>query len=452
MRSLPVSSSRRSSRCRAGVLFSLLLLWSLAALPAPLASARQEGKRVAIRCVRLVDVRAGKAIENAVILVTGDRITAVGENLSVPPGVSVIDLGKATVLPGLIDCHTHLLLNMKPGISDDDNMLAAVAQMGTAKRALLGARSAREDLEAGFTSVRDLGNSGVNGDIALRDAIDNGWIPGPRIVASTRAIAAAGGQFGGLTPEAQPLIAQEYAVVSGVEEARKAVRQALYDGADCIKVIVNTGPRILSLEEMKTIVEEAHRVGKKVAAHAIGDLATRIAADAGVDSIEHGYTIPDDVLATMAKKHIFLVPTDFTPEGYAVFAPANLTPEERKEMEAGTTAFARANGARLMRAIRAGVPIAAGSDQYYQIQGKTRGEASKYMFRAYAAAGMPPLAIVRATTLNAAELLGLQNAVGVIEPGKLADLIAVSGDPLTDITALEKVTFVMRSGQVIRGR
>ena len=185
-----------------------------------------------------------------------------------------------------------------------------LTQLGTTKRALLGALQAREMLEAGFTSVRDVGNSGWNGDVALRDAIRLNWVVGPRLFASTRALSAAGGQFGNVSAEMQKILEQEYVVISGVEEARRAVRQAFYDGADCIKVIVNTGPRVVSLEELKVIVEEAHRVNRKVSAHAIGDAATRVAAEAGVDSIEHAYTIPDDALKLMAAKKIFLVPTD----------------------------------------------------------------------------------------------------------------------------------------------
>ena len=251
----------------------------------------------------MLDVKTGAVIKNAVVLIENGRITDAGENLAIPAGAEVIDLGGAMLMPGLIDTHTHLLQNYDPAFGGDDpNMILTVTQMGTTKRALLGVAMAREMLEAGFTAVRDVGNSGVNGDVALRDAIREGWVTGPRMVVSTRALTAAGGQFGNVTREVQQILDQEYVIVSGVEEARKAVRQAFYDGADCIKVIVNTGPRVLSLEEMKVIVEEAHRVNRKVAAHAIGDLATRISAEAGVDSIEHGYTIPDDVLKMMAGK------------------------------------------------------------------------------------------------------------------------------------------------------
>jgi imidazolonepropionase-like amidohydrolase len=407
----------------------------------------------ALKCGKLVDVKSGTSINNAVILIEGEQIKAVGSNLAVPSGARVLDLGSATVLPGLIDSHTHLLQNYDFAFGGDDpNMILTVVQMGNSKRALLGAAMAREDLEAGFTTVRDLGNSGLNGDVALRDAIRAGWVIGPRIVASTRALSAAGGQFGGISAETQKIIEQEYVVISGVEDARRAVRQAFYDGADCIKVIVNTGPRVVSLEEMKVIVEEAHRVGRKVAAHAIGDLATRIAAEAGVDSIEHAYTIPDDVLKIMAEKKIFLVPTDYPPEFYPPFfrSTGTLTPEQIKQAEEEARQFATANNKRLARAVKAGVRIAAGSDEYYQEHGKTRGQSSKLMFRAYAASGMSPLEILRAATINAAELLGLQDRTGSIEANKFADLIAVEGDPLKDVTELERVRFVMKGGKVVK--
>lgn len=406
----------------------------------------------AIRAGRLLDVKTGAVIPKAVVLVSGGRITAVGPEVAVPADATVIDLSRYTVLPGLIDAHTHLLQNYSGTLGGDDpNMVLTVAQLGTVRRALLGVKMGREDLESGITTVRDLGNSGVNGDVALRDAINDGWVTGPRIVASTRALSAAGGQFGGLAAEVQALIANEYVVISNQDEARRAVRQAFYDGADVIKVIVNTGPRVVSLEEMKAIVEEASRVGRKVAAHAIGDTATRIAAEAGVASIEHAYTVPDDVLAMMAKKRIFLVPTDYPAEGYtAVGGSSGDSAEQQQRRAAGAAQFAKNNGGRLMRAVKAGVPIAFGSDEYYQFPGKTRGEASHQTLHAYHAAGMSPLQVIQAATINAAELLGWQSRIGAIEQGKLADIIAVEGDPLSGMDALDAVRFVMKDGVVVR--
>jgi imidazolonepropionase-like amidohydrolase len=408
-------------------------------------------KTTVVRAARMLDVRTGTVVANASIVVTGARITAAGANVATPAGAAVIDLGDVLLMPGLIDAHTHLLQNYEGRVgSDDPNMVLTVAAMGTTRRALLGVAMGRQDLEAGITTVRDLGNSGWNGDVALRDAITAGWVVGPRIVASTRALAAAGGQFGGLAPEAQKLIENEYVVISGVEEARKAVRQAFYDGADVIKVIVNTGPRVVSLDELKVIVEEAHRVGKRVAAHATSDQATRIAADAGVNSIEHGYSLPDDAIKTMKDKGIFLVPTDYPAEFYADALGGTLTAEERANRLAAARTFVVQSSDRLMRAAKAGVRIAYGSDEYYDAPGQSRGQSSLLTLRAYQEAGMSPLDVLRAATLNSADLLGLGDRIGAIEAGKLADIIAVDGDPTKDVKDLSRVRFVMKGGQVVR--
>lgn len=414
------------------------------------AQAPARARLVAVRCGRLLDVKAGSVIRDAVILVEGERVVRVGSRLPVPAGARVIDLGGATVLPGLIDAHTHLLADYDGSRGGDDaNMILTVAQLGAARRALLGAALAREALEAGITTVRDLGNSGAGGDVALRDAVRAGWVVGPRIVASTRALAPAGGQFGRLSAEAQRLIEQEYVTVSGAEEARRAVRQAVYDGADCIKVVVDAGPRRLTPEEMGVIVSEAHRAGRKVAAHVEGDEAARVAAEAGVDSIEHGYGLPEDVLGLMAAKKIFLVPT-IQPADFYVRVFGKSYGDEIGEYEAGARRATEAKQQTLARAFRAGVRIAAGSDQYYRVPGQTRGQSSLRVLRSYAAAGMPALAIIRAATSEAADLLGMSGRVGVLEPGAFADLVAFEGDPLADLSELERARFVMKGGEVVR--
>jgi len=406
---------------------------------------------VVVRAAKMLDVKAGKVVANPVVVIEGERIKEAGPGLTVPAGAKVIDLGGATLMPGLIDAHTHLLQNYDFALGgDDNNMVLTVAQMSPAERALLGAKMGREDLEAGITTVRDVGNSGINGDVALRRAISRGWVSGPRIVACTRALAAAGGQFGKLQHAAQALVKQEYVEIATVDDARRAVQRAFYDGADCIKVIVNTGPRVVSLEEMKAIVEEAHRVHKKVAAHAIGDEATRIAAEAGVDSIEHAYIVPDDVLKAMASKKIFMVPTDYPEEIYTGFTPPGATPEERKETEAAMKQFVQGSRERLKRAVAAGVRIAAGSDEYYQMGKRTRGESSTLIYEAYRDSGMTPWQIIQAATMNGAELLDWQDRIGSIEAGKLADIVATSGDPSQDVRELEKVKFVMKGGDVVR--
>ncbi len=433
------------------VCFCLVLI--AAAISSPFLVA-QTPKRTAVKAARMLDVKNGNVIKNPVVMIENGRISEVGEGLSIPADAEVIDLGTSILLPGLIDTHTHLLSNFKPEFGGDDpNMVLTVAQQSNAKRALLGSVMGRQMLDAGFTTIRDLGNAGVNGDIALRDSIRDGWVMGPRMMVSTRAVSVTGGQFGSISSESQKMIDQEYVIVNGVEEARKAVRQAIYDGADCIKVIVNSATGLLSLEEVKAIVDESHRLNKKVAAHAIGNQATRIAAMVGVDSIEHAYMIPDDALQMMAQKRIFLVPTDFPAEFYldVVPPPPNSSPAQIQQMKDAVKQFALASQKRLDRAVKAGVRIAAGSDSYYKVPNKTRGQLSILMFRAYAAAGMIPLEIIRAATINAADLLAGERAeFGSIEKGKYADLIAVPGDPLVDITELERVHFVMKGGVVIR--
>lgn len=429
------------------------LLMSLLSLFAP-AQESPKPAIIAIRAARMIDGKSDTAIASPVILIENGKITAVGAGLAIPAGAKVVDLGDLTLLPGLIDAHTHLLLEMDGSalLFQDIAMLKVVATESTAERALLGAKLGREDLEAGITTVRDVGNSGVNGDIALRDAINNGWVPGPRIVASTRALAAPGGQFGALIPEAQKIIEQEYVTLNGAQSGRQAVRQALYDGANCIKVIVNGSPANVTLDEMKAIVEEAHTAGVKVAAHATDDKATRIAAEAGADSIEHAYSISDDTLKIMAAKHIFMVPTDGTMEEYLKMTLGRRKPttEEKAGLEKEFSSYVTGNGDRLRRAIKFGVPIAFGSDMYLTLPEETRGQASLDGLAAYAEEGMTPLQIIHAATRNAAELLGLQSEIGTLEAGKAADIIAVPGDPLKDATALQHARFVMKGGEIIR--
>lgn len=379
--------------------------------------------KIAVTAKRMIDVRSGKEIPDVVILIENNKITGVGSKLKIPDSIQIIALGDVTLLPGLIDAHTHLLHQYYAKYGDDNsNRLLEMVQLGPAKRALLGVRLAREMLEAGFTSVRDLGNAGINADIALRDAINSGDVIGPRMFVSTRALSPVGGQFQSVTPAAQELISQEYVQISGAEEARKAVRQAIYDGADCIKVIANVGTRRLSLEEMKVIVAEARRANLPIAVHATdGDGPSMIAVEAGVSSIEHAYTVSDTVLNSMARKKIFLVPTDVP----------------------GVTRYQE----RIKRAVKAGVRIAIGSDIYYEFPGKTRGQISAGMYKTYVTSGMTNIEVLRAATINPADLIG-NNSIGAIEVGRFADIIAVKGNPLADISVLENVFFVMKDGKV----
>lgn len=381
------------------------------------------------------------------MIVRGDRIDNIGSTLAIPAGMRTIDLGNLTLLPGLIDSHSHLLKNNNPRFFDGPSMLLDVTIGNTTTRALRGAAMARQDLEAGITTVRDAGNSGINGDVALRDAIDAGWVTGPRIVACTRALSPAGGQFPRLATESQRLVEAEYVPVSGPDEARKAVRQAISDGADCIKVIVDAGDLTMSPEELDAIVAEARRHGKTVAAHAVSETAIRLAVEARVNSIEHGFSLQEDLAKRMVANGVFLVPNDYPVEVYLMGTP--LTPEQRREAERPYRGFRDWTRKRLTLAVRTGVRIAAGSDMYNDV-GLSRGAASLLILGGYAEAGMTPIEIVRAATVNAAELLGRARDVGTLERGKYADLIAVPGDPLLDALVLQRVRFVMKGGRVIK--
>ncbi len=421
----------------------------------PICSA--QGNETLIRAGELLDVRSGEYVKDQGIFISEGKIREIGPFAKVRaghPATATIDLSARYVLPGLIDCHTHLLSSVPAGTSDDYNMLLTAAGMSTAERALLGARNARQVLESGITTVRDVGNSGVNGDVALRNAIDRGWVVGPRILASTRALALPGAQFPvAMNPEvASAIWNQEYAIVANVEEARAAVRNAIASGARVIKVIGDSYLNLFTVEELKAIVEIAHQVHIKVAVHAVYEPEVHAAALAGVDSIEHAYAITDEDLELMRKNNVYLVPTDWPlQEIIATSAlPAGATTEERKAEELFDKKAIAVRQERLRHAMVLGVKIAFGSDWYYDLPDHTRGEESLKTLDAYAEAGMTPIAIIRSATIDAADLLGWTGKVGVIEPGAYADVTAFAADPLVDVKTIGRVAFVMKDGAVIK--
>lgn len=426
------------------------------------ASAQEQGgddaKVTLVKAGRLLDVKTGQYLPNYGVLVEGERIKLVGPLAEVqaraPMGAAVIDLGNATVLPGLIDSHSHLLSAMEGRLNISENVVVTLVQQGAVRRALLGAAMAREDLEAGITTVRNLGHSGAHGDAALRDAVNAGLLPGPRILAAARKLTPPGGQtLAGVDPAmAESIIAQEFRPVSGAEDARRAVREVLFAGADVVKVVADDGNRALGADELRAIVEEAHSRGVKVAAHATGAAAVRAAVEAGVDSVEHATEATDEVLRMMRERGLFLGATVWTPEAIAhIFTSARaMTAKERAEFEAFMARLVEPSSALLRRAMKVGVKIAPGSDMWWRYPGRTRGQASLLMLTALGRAGMPAPAIVRAVTADAAELLGRQASVGTVEAGKFADLVAVAGDPLADVAELERVRFVMKGGAVVK--
>jgi imidazolonepropionase-like amidohydrolase len=433
----------------------MLVIGALLLLASGTAVAQQRSVSL-IEPYRVLDVRSGTCRNHQGVLIENGRIQEVGELDAVrahaPKEVRAIELPGATLLPGLIDCHAHLLIAVD-GRFLGDALTVVVAQMSPSQRALLGARNAREDLEAGVTTVRMVGHSGIDGDAALRNAIDAGWIPGPRIQAATRKLAPPGGQALPLhSAFAAEMTNQEFRIVAGVDDARRAVREALHEGANLIKAVPGDQPPRMGTDELRAIVDEAHRARIKVAAHASTVDAIQIAIDAGVDSIEHADEATDEQLQAMRARDIFLGATEWTRQALlAPYAKVLALPALQAGFDAYFKRYSENSIRRLKSAMRLGVKIAAGSDMWFDYPGKTRGEATVMVLSSgLRAEGMPAADVIRAMTVSAAELMGWQDRVGTLEPGRFADLIAVAGDPLEDIGELERVKFVMKGGQVVK--
>jgi imidazolonepropionase-like amidohydrolase len=417
-----------------------------------------------VKAGRLLDPRTGNVLSPAAVLIEDGKIKDVGSPSQVqahaPAGVKTIDLGNATLLPGLIDSHTHLLLDVivppeaesarhlngdfAPGL-----LLAILESPG--ERVLRGAELASQDLESGFTTVRNLGHSGIDGDVVLRDAINAGRVPGPRILASGRKLMALGSYLQGLNPAiAEAIMQQEFLPIDSPDRARQAVRQNVFYNVDLIKVTVGGD---ISVSELTAVVEEAHRQHLKVAVHSIDAASIQTAIDSGADSIEHGNDVTDEQLKAMHDKGIFI---DITPTFWGGFftkiaePTIVMSPAMKSELAASDDRRRQKVAVFTQRVLKSGVKFAAGSDMCWFYPGKTRGQASATIFANLHNAGMPPLEIIRAVTTNAAEMLGWQDRVGAVESGKFADLVAVTGDPVADITELERVRFVMKNGQVVR--
>ena len=416
-----------------------------------------------VEAARLLDPKSGNTLAPVAVLIQAGKVKQIGipddllKNIS--PGTQIIDLGSATLLPGLIDAHTHLLLDVVvPPTADSErrfngdfvaDLLLGIVE-SPSKRVLLGAQMAREDLESGFTTVRNLGHSGIDGDTSLRDAVNSGRIPGPRILASGRKITSLGNYVQSLNPAlADSILRQELLEVSTVDEGRRAVDENLFYDVDVIKVTLDDDGVGIDAQVMRAIVDEAHRAHKRVAVHAVSEVAIQIAIDAGADSIEHGNNATDQQLKLMREKGTFL---DVTPTFWSGFYSKITEPSivRRPTPEADLAASAERRRKFLQRILKSGVKFAAGSDMCWFYPGKTRGEASANIFANLREAGMPTIDIIRSVTVNAAEMLGWQDRVGSIEPGKFADIIAVYGDPTRDIRELERVRFVMKGGQVVK--
>jgi imidazolonepropionase-like amidohydrolase len=388
-------------------------------------------------------VKTGQTLPDAAIVIEGDKIVRAGPASAVPSAAdtTIINLPTATVLPGLIDAHTHLTFNPRFGYE--------MVGISVPREALIGAHNARVTLEAGFTTVRNVGARAYS-DVALRDAINAGDVPGPRMLVSGPALSITGGHCD------NDLLPFEYhatndGVADGVESVQHKTREIIKYGADLIKVCATGG--VLSkgddpnasqytLEEMKAIVADAHRLGRKVAAHAHGAQGVIWASEAGVDSVEHGHLMNDAAIATLKKNGTYLVPTlylvDWQRENAAT---ANLPDFAKRKMEM-VSELGKTNA---KKAFEAGVKIGLGTDAAVYPHGLNAHELAVYV-----SLGMSPLQAIQTATVNDADLLGWSDKIGTLEPGKWADIIAVDGDPLQDITVLQHVKFVMKGGEVVK--
>jgi imidazolonepropionase-like amidohydrolase len=400
---------------------------------------------VALRCGRLLDGRSPGPAEGVTILVDGARIKEVGRNLAVPAGASVIDLGRSTCLPGLIDSHTHILLQGDITSAEYEDQLLKESIPYRAIRATMAARTA---LEHGFTTMRDLETEGaMYADVDVKTAIERGVIPGPRMFVATRALAPTGMYpLQGFSWELR--VPEGVQIADGVDGLRRAVREQVQHGADWIKYYSDRRYFLkdgalhswvnFTDEEARAIVEEAHRLGRKVAAHAMGREGILSALQAGVDTIEHGDGLDEETLDIMVRRGVFWCPTIFVgvyvAQGRAdAGAPIWLTMVDLEKQ-----AFAKA--------LRKGVKIAYGTDAGGYAWTEPQARELTYMVRY----GMTPLQAIQSATRVGAELLGREADLGTVEAGRYADIIAVSGDPLADIAELEKVRFVMKGGQTVK--
>jgi imidazolonepropionase-like amidohydrolase len=395
-----------------------------------------------IKCGSLIDVKNEQVKKNVLILIKGNKIEKVG-TFEIPPGAEIIDLSDMTVLPGLIDSHVHLFLH--EGSYDDQLLKESVPY-----RTIRAVVHARQTLEAGFTTIRDLETEGAGyADVDLKTAINQGIIPGPRMQVSTRALSTTGGYaLMGYSWEIQvPTGAQ---LVDGVDEVRKAVREQIKYGADWIKIYADSRRRrnevadsltwylTFSDDELKAIVEEAQKMNVKVAAHCYSSIAAQRAINAGVASIEHGLYLDEATLKLMKEKGVYYCPTLVA--YYRWSKREGLSPETRKMIENTV----KLHSETFKRALKVGVKIAFGSD-LTESHG-TNAEEFELMVKY----GMKPLDAIKSATIISAELLGWQDKIGSIEPGKLADIIAVKGDPLNDIKVLRDVKFVMKDGEIYK--
>ena len=401
----------------------------------------------AIQAGRLIDTETGTVRTKQIILIEGNKITAVGADVAIPPGAKVIDLSGATVLPGLIDCHTHLVADAR-----DLEPLAELRKTA-AQVALESVPNARATLMAGFTTVRDVGTYRAFVDLALRDAIARGDIIGPRVYGAGAYVTVSGGAgaLNGLAPDIQLPRDLRLGVADGPYQVRQRIREIVSQGADLIKILAtgavlthrsNPGAEEFTPEELSAAVDEARKHGLRVAAHAHGPAGIKNAVRAGAASIEHGTLIDDEGIALMRERGTYLVADIYNDEYLMGEAARQGLPKDFLEKERKLGQVQRDN---FRKAVQAGVKIAFGTDSGVYPHGWN---AKQFAYQVKY--GQTPMRAIQSATINAADLIGVAEQIGSIRPGKLADLIAVPGNPLEDITQLERVSFVMKDGKIYK--
>ena len=418
------------------------------------AAAGPADQTIVLKAARMFDGKSKTLVQNGVVIVQGDKIVDVGSNLPVPAGAKVIDLGDVTLSPGFMDAHTHLTSDFS---GDFNKRRLEQLDLNVSEQAIRAVGYARTTVEAGFTTVRDVGSRFVSSrefvDVALRNAINKGLIVGPRMLVATKGIGATGGHFDPTGGFRDFLFGREPDYTDGIgdgpDQIRKAVRFEVKNGADVIKAAVSGGVLSLADEvdtpqltpaEMAALVDESHRLRKKVAVHCHGEQAAREAIEAGVDSIEHGSFMKPETLRLMKQKGTFLTPTLMASE-YIISKIDSYPPA----LQAKARAAYNARSEMFRNAVKMGVRISFGTDAAVFPHGQNAKE-----FALMAGLGMAPVDTLKAATSSDAELLGISEKVGTLEKGKLADAIAMPGDPTVDITATERVSFVMKEGKIIR--
>jgi imidazolonepropionase-like amidohydrolase len=434
--------------------FQLLFLLTISAFALWASPTQAADKIIVLKAARLFDGKSKALAQNGVVIVQGNKIVDAGSNLPAPADAQVFDLGDATLSPGFMDGHTHLTLDFSGNYNE--RRLKEV-DLNVSEQAILATRYARATVEAGFTTVRDLGSRFVGSkefvDVALRNSINKGVIVGPRMLVATYGIGATGGHFDPTSGFRDMLFGHEpdfsQGIADGPDAIRKAVRFEVKNGADVIKAAVSGGVLSLADEvdtpqltpaEMAALVDESHRLRKKVAVHCHGDQAAKEAIEAGVDSIEHGSFMKPETLTLMKNKGTYLTPTLMATE-WIMSKIDNYPPA----LQAKAKAAAAARSDMFRNAVKMGIKVSFGTDAAVFPHGQNAKE-----FKLMVDLGMQPMDALKTATGNAADLFGIAQKTGTLEKGKFADVIALPGDPTADITATERVTFVMKEGKIIR--